>query len=572
MNQVVRYLMFFFFLGFFSLHAQQADELFNSIKNGSLPGVKKELSKGVNINSLNILQKTPLIYATEMGEATIVKFILNYDDKKGNKTAIDAVDKDGKTALIQSVIYGNPGLVKILIDSGVYLNTKDKNGKSALMYATEKGDTEVIQLLTSALTVYSAKITELIYKEIDNDNESQFDQLIEDGADLNNTIIYAIQKESDKYIKKLIIKGANFQDNFFYNKKYSTFGIGLPLQWACYKGDVELAEFLVTEKKVDVNQVPTKGDFKIPSLIFAIQSKNLKLVEYLLKNNVSLDNELYKVADLYPIIEAVKILHIEIINILIKNNCDIKVQNRSGFSALYFAFENINEKPETKQIFEILLKSGADINGVEGGLPLLMQAIQKGNPEKVDYLLTKKPDINQIVSNNKFYNGYFPTAIKMAFGSSPRNKNIIKSLLVAGAKPELEPDYEIGVVIWSVGEGDTEFTEMLIKKGININYFDIGKSVIEDINIYMLQLFIKYGLDVNIKNADGKTLLFVAATANDQVNAVGPGSGSYEIVDLLVKSGADIKPVDLSGKSVIDYCVSKKIKSYLQYNVSITKK
>lgn len=560
-------LLIFYHLLLTSLFPNQSNELFDAVKSGSLPRVRRELGKDISVNSRDKDKKTPLIAAVESGDTALVRFFISFDDKKGNKTDINAADNEGKTALIRSVINGNSAIVRLLVNvPEADIMIKDSSGKRAIDYANERGNNEIIQIITTAISVHREKITNLAYKAVDENNIEIFTNLINDGANINEVLIYAIQKEQDYFIKELIIRGGNFKDNFFYNKKYTESGIATELQWASSKGDYELSNFLLKEKKEEPNFLPLKGDIKIPSLIFAVQSGNPELVELLLKNNASLKTELFTQSGKFPLIEAVKIGNEDIINLLTSNRADLTASDDKGFSALYYAYKIITSKPETHKIFLSLLKAGDDINSLQGGMTLLMRAIQEGNTDGVRFLLANKADYNVKVSNNRFYNGFYSDAVKMAFGVNPRNKDIIKLLLTSGAKPELDPDYEKAIILWSISMGDTEFTEMLLKKGININYYEVAEKVIDDINIYMLELFIKYGLDVNCESSDGKTPLFKAVTVNDLINSSSAGNGSYEIVEILVKNKADILHKDRLGKTAVDYTTSKRIKNFLHFS------
>lgn len=558
---------FIFALSFLS-YAGQTEDLFDAISSGSVPRVKKELSRGTDINVRGLSGKTPLINASELGEVAIVKFLVSYDTGAGAAIDIDAVDNDGKTALIKSVIYGNSSIVKSIVDKGANLNIKDNNKKTALIYASEKGNMEIVQILNLAMSTYTSRVTDLIYKEIESDNEARVVELLENGADLNNSIIYAIQKEKDKYIKMLILKGANFSDNYFYNKKFSSEGIATPFQWACYKGDADLAEKLIKNFAADVNYLPSKGDIKKPAIIFAIESESKETVSLLIRNNARLDNDFFDKTGYYPTIIAAKKGNEDILNQVLKAGADLKVSNNEGFSPLYYAYKEA--EADKKNNFETLLKYGANIDNLEGGITLLMRAVQDNNVNILNYLISKKASVNKVIESNKYYNAFYSTAIKMALGAVDKNKDIIKALFVAGAKPELSPEYESGLVIWSITEGDTEFSSFLIKNGIKVNYFDVIEKAITDVNIYMVELLIKNGLDVNLKNKDGKTPLMLACLVNDQVKASGAGCGSYEIAELLVAKGASIGEKDVGGKTAIDYCVSKRLKSFLQYSLGKT--
>jgi hypothetical protein len=59
----------------------------------------------------------------------------------------NAVDRDGKTALMLAAFEGHTATVQVLLANGVQANVKDKEGATALMLAASQGHTDVVQAL-----------------------------------------------------------------------------------------------------------------------------------------------------------------------------------------------------------------------------------------------------------------------------------------------------------------------------------------------------------------------------------------------------------------------------------------
>lgn len=59
-------------------------------------------------------------------------------------------NNDGETPLMIAALKGYPENVKLLLEAGASLNTKDKRGETPLMHAVERNHTEIRELLKAA--------------------------------------------------------------------------------------------------------------------------------------------------------------------------------------------------------------------------------------------------------------------------------------------------------------------------------------------------------------------------------------------------------------------------------------
>lgn len=124
--------------------------------------------------------------------------------------------------------------------------------------------------------------------------------------------------------------------------------------------------------------------------------------------------------ELFNAIRANKILIVsELVNGGI--NVNAKIENHWTTTFLILAVEN-----DHKQIVEILLNAGADVNAKDywNGHTPLMLAIQNGNKDIVQMLLSAKADPN-------LKNNYNNTALRYA--TEAGNKDIVQILLEFGA-------------------------------------------------------------------------------------------------------------------------------------------
>ena len=131
----------------------------------------------------------------------------------------------GMTALMLAVEAGNIKAVRLLLDNGAKINTKNTGGQTALMIAAKNSETE----LTKILLGNNAEVnindhngwTALMYAAT-NDNPDMFQFLIDQGAEINiknkkgrTALMISAKKPQPKIVKILLEKGAhvNIRDN-----------------------------------------------------------------------------------------------------------------------------------------------------------------------------------------------------------------------------------------------------------------------------------------------------------------------------------------------------------------------
>lgn len=152
-----------------------------TIQNAVEP-VRMLTKAGANVNAQTDDSTSPLLYASAEGNLEILKLLLETKptfttyDKEGNtplilaskrgyidvvreliKTSINVnhVNNFGYTALLETIISNNGNstyqqIVKLLISGGAQVNLPDKQGMSPLQHAQQKGQKEIVEILTKA--------------------------------------------------------------------------------------------------------------------------------------------------------------------------------------------------------------------------------------------------------------------------------------------------------------------------------------------------------------------------------------------------------------------------------------
>lgn len=202
--------------------------------------------------------------------------------------------------------------------------------------------------------------------------------------------------------------------------------------------------------------------------------------------------------------------NLEIVNFLIENGADVNISNFDGATPLTRAAQRNN-----LEIVNILITNGADINAVElGSNTALTHAIRNENIEMVTILLDAGSDPNYINTFN---------ASILFFAIDTKNEDVVKILLENGADPNGITNqgypilYLVSVYIFSEDED--------------------GNLILIPPNIEIVNLLIEHGADATDNNVLSKV--------------IGSSKVDLEIVEVLLKAGADPNGTDESGMSYL---------------------
>ena len=108
---------------------------------GDLPKIKRLLESGVNINSKDFSNKTPLMYAAEDGAVDTIDYLIR------NGANINDIDVRGDSALIIALKNNNVKASKLLIESGANLDIRNEDNKDALNIASDIDSKEMVELI-----------------------------------------------------------------------------------------------------------------------------------------------------------------------------------------------------------------------------------------------------------------------------------------------------------------------------------------------------------------------------------------------------------------------------------------
>jgi ankyrin repeat protein len=94
---------------------------------------------------------TPLHYAASAGHVQIVEYLLE------NSAYIDAESPNGTTPLMMAAMYGSPEAVKVLIQAGADLSSKNQLGLSAWDFAVRGQRQNAKELIETGLARLAAR-------------------------------------------------------------------------------------------------------------------------------------------------------------------------------------------------------------------------------------------------------------------------------------------------------------------------------------------------------------------------------------------------------------------------------
>jgi len=561
-------------------------------------------------------------------EALQKELMKNYIDEKKIQGLIDSGvninrrDGKGRTLLFTLSSKRRIESIKILIRNGIDINAEDNYGKTVLSEAVDKMDGMMIRFLLengASINHINSSGRTILQDVALEENEKVFQILMNQNPDLTitdhygRTVLYdAVEGGNLAIIREVInnIEDINVVDN---NGQTVLFN-------AVLKEDPTIAKFLISNG-IDVNVLDKKRQSALFNAV-VLGAQNLGLIELLLKKDAKLNLKDYAEKTLLD--EILKILailnskeqknegkyrlvnkdrnYLKLTGILIDLGLAIDRTDNEGKTVLYKEVER-----ENYTTIDFLLASGADINAQDKeGRTVLFDAVLKGssNMTMIDYLISKGADIDHRDFKEKTILDDLSEAVLITRNnkkpSSRRFFDLIegedyltlfKKILIF--KPRInEPRSDGRTIIFDLVEEDNlELVKLIVNAGIDLNHMDndentplsflvdrgldIKNKKEKDLFLEKLVFLLKFRVDVNTVDSEGKTVFHKAVLAND-IEVVEKlltkkvdlnirdkqgrtalhhtqWKGNYKIARLLIASGADINLADYAGFTILNY-------------------
>lgn len=329
-----------------------------------------------------------------------------------------------------------------------------------------------------------------------------------------------------------------------------------PIQIACAKNNVSLAELLVTHgADVDMCSIQQIGEFLLffhrldgrysiwsphrnktnflSALLHSVQNGNISLVRLLLSNRANPDARGILDWDHTPLQLSIRLGYTEIAQILIDHGADVNASagTYNGRTAIQAAAESGNI-----QLAQMLLEKGARINappGYERGLTALQAAIKMGHPLMADFLCRSGADIDAYPAIKQGL-----TAIQAA--AEIGDLNLINDLVRQGAYLDNTAAGHRAILA-SISHKNLPMVKLFVKNGAPINGQGKGDDMLPIVASVMVgwidgvRYLLDNGADINSYQYEDKEDDNISPFAWSIINH------DVDMIKLLLERGASLR-------------------------------
>ncbi|ARF02627.1 SWPV1-008 [Shearwaterpox virus] len=271
--------------------------------------------------------------------------------------------------------------VKLFLEKGFNVNSKDEIDNTALHYAVLSNNNNITQLLVD----YKADIKEcdgyLLLHAVKANNIDIIKILLNNGINVNyvndkgyTALHYAVENNKLDIVNLLLGKGANIE----IVNECSFINNIIKFRFTNYYNMIEL----MLSYKANVNNI---HDNYAP-LHLAIDEEDEEIIKLLIRYGADINiKNTYN--DSSPLHHAVKSVNKNILKILLDKGADVNSLNRYGCTPIYYAVCNNNI-----DVVNILLEYGADVNVIDlsGNTPLTVSGNNYIKKEIISHIVISK--------------------------------------------------------------------------------------------------------------------------------------------------------------------------------------
>ena len=467
--------------------------------------------------------RTPLMVAAYHGHHEIVRLLLTH----APDTGIDYVDIRGETALAKACRRraGPVATVEALLDHGASPWIADIKDVTPLMKACEDNRADIVGLLLQ----HHAENPHVI-------NAYDIDDI--------TAMHYACRAQATACVTLLLDHGACA----VLDDDHGT----TPLMLACENGNVDIAQALVREATLAGNDYIDDKDMRgKTALYFACASDNVPLVELLLRNgadawihcdslitplilaakaaNTHMIETLLSISatarhsinagDIHeetPLFHAVATGHLDCVQLLLGYEADPLLKNDAGTTPLMEATE-MGALDIVKELvltpFGLASSRTVYVNMADDSFAApLHRAAAWGHLDIVDFLLENHADITLIDED-----GDTP----LHFASRHKRSDVVERFLHYCTPEQVNSLNADGKtpLFYAISYHNLRMVDLFRKHGADIQPLCANQTIWDTgyphhVNLRMIQTLVDdYGIDVNMKNPQGKTPLYLLANS-----------------------------------------------------------
>jgi uncharacterized protein len=479
---------------------------------------------------------------TTQKEASAVELILNgkQDEAKGRfqtKYDINAVDAHGNTALHAAAQINDADLVTFLIIKGADTDLKNYDSDTALHVAIKNNSLDAAKVLaTVGSNLFDRNGSGRTALDLGLEkNQAYYDIFI-------TTKSGEIRNTDGESIVHYFVKTKNEQAVLYCIKK------GLPLSVADNAGKTPLdAAFddIADESSVEIAADLIMGGADHVDSAFsyfqdAVSNRNLDyrfndgqtplhlaasqghsgIAKYLLENNA--DTHVQDITGATPLHEAVRYGHTDIAKMLLDAGADINAEDNLGKTPILL----IIPESARSNMYRLLISYKADVTHKDTyGDTILHTATMTNLPDDILLMLAGAgADVN---ARNK--DGVTPLSIAI----QQNNTAHVKFYAEHGA--DINSEDKNGITPLSLAlNGSEEMLEMIVNKTNIMSHDSAGNTplhvaIISDASLQKIQYILSLMDNVNARNSDGNSALYLAVLKNRQ-----------KLGELLLAKNADI--------------------------------
>jgi len=459
------------------------------------------IQNGLNIDSSDEEGNTLLVYAIQEKKEDTVYYLLKYHSSlELINTKIEILKpliQIKNTILFNGInLIKNIRILKMLIQQGIDINSKDKEGKTLLVYAIEEEDKFIVNYLLenhASIQLINQNI-KYLRKLTKNKKENKKELLenfefrmknkfniikilLEYGLDIEakdeegkTLLFYAIEDENELIVNYLLENHASIQpinENIKYlkeltkNNKENEKELLKTFEFRM-KNKLNIIKLLL-KYGLDIN---AEDEERKTLLLYVIDEVNESLFYYLLKNKTSH--------------ESLQAINIKVLLKFIFNT--IENENENVLNKLSKYANREKEEEKCIEILKLLIQNGLDINDKdEEGNTILIYAIELRKVSVIKYLLERNASLEPVNSKVEIL--------------KPLITNIIPKSCLSGE-------------ICYIDNLNFNILKLLIDYGLNMeNNKKLLHYAIQNSNTRIVNYFFDYGLTININSNFGKILL-----------------------------------------------------------------